>query len=90
MRNFEEEYNFAPVSAQVSPICLPTDAAFFNQDFVGTHATVLGWGRTHYGGPRSHVLKAAPVPIVDLQKCRQSYSSAFKGLDLNDGVIKKS
>uniref|UniRef100_A0A1A9UPB4 limulus clotting factor C n=1 Tax=Glossina austeni TaxID=7395 RepID=A0A1A9UPB4_GLOAU len=74
-------------NAQVSPICLPTDAAFFNQDFVGTRAIVLGWGRTHYGGPRSHVLKEAPVPIVDLQKCRRTYSSAFKGLDFNDGVM---
>uniref|UniRef100_A0A1A9ZBU3 Lectizyme n=1 Tax=Glossina pallidipes TaxID=7398 RepID=A0A1A9ZBU3_GLOPL len=74
-------------NAQVSPICLPTDAAFFNQDFVGTRAIVLGWGRTHYGGPRSRVLKAAPVPIVDVQKCRKSYSSAFKGLDLNDGIM---
>ncbi|XP_037881429.1 serine protease filzig-like [Glossina fuscipes] len=78
-----------PISfnAHVSPICLPTDAMFFNQDFVGKPAVVLGWGRTRYGGPLSHVLKEAILPIVSLEKCRKSYSTVFRGFELTDGVI---
>ena len=36
---------------QVRPICLPTNIA---EDFVGSMATISGWGGLFAGGPQSH------------------------------------
>ncbi|WP_216208688.1 serine protease [Amycolatopsis aidingensis] len=39
----------------------------------GTRATVIGWGRTADGGPRSNTLRGATLPIVSDQDCGQAF-----------------
>jgi secreted trypsin-like serine protease len=41
----------------------------------GTPATVLGWGRTAYGGTHSDVLRQVTVPVVPQQTCQEAYGA---------------
>lgn len=41
----------------------------------GTMATVVGWGRTAEGGPRSHVLREAQVPLVSDTECGEAFAA---------------
>lgn len=41
----------------------------------GTTATVLGWGRTSEGGPRSDVLREAQLPLVSDAECEENFSA---------------
>ncbi|SFO85508.1 Trypsin [Amycolatopsis arida] len=41
----------------------------------GTKATVLGWGRTSDGGPRSNTLRGAQVPVISDEGCRKAFGN---------------
>uniref|UniRef100_A0A1A9WPV0 Peptidase S1 domain-containing protein n=1 Tax=Glossina brevipalpis TaxID=37001 RepID=A0A1A9WPV0_9MUSC len=85
--DMENLYETSKEYAYISPVCLPNDVKFFNQDFVGRTAIVIGWGRTKYGGLLASILNEAPVPIMCTKKCQANYLFAFKGLKFNEGVM---
>ncbi|XP_067613666.1 venom protease isoform X2 [Eurosta solidaginis] len=76
----------APKTAKIGPICLP-EGEVFNQDFVGMHPFVAGWGAVQFQGPSSNVLRDVQVPIVNQQTCEQSYRSIFQYMTFKDKFI---
>jgi len=66
-----------PTLALVTPQDKPLEAA-------GNAATVIGWGVTE-AGSASNVLRQVEAPLVDLERCRQSYG-IFNG-QVTDNMI---
>uniref|UniRef100_A0A1B6LCM9 Peptidase S1 domain-containing protein n=2 Tax=Graphocephala atropunctata TaxID=36148 RepID=A0A1B6LCM9_9HEMI len=58
---------------RVGPVCLPFMSR--NWDLTGEAVTVLGWGTTEFGGPRSRVLQKANVDLIDVSNCVNSYGN---------------
>lgn len=65
----------SPVSynQNIGPACLPIQTA--NWDLRGQTVTVMGWGTTSFGGPRSSVLMKTYVNIIDMSYCNATYGS---------------
>ena len=60
----------APLSDYVRPVCLPTPSSNFPP---GKMCTVTGFGLLREGGQQATRLMKADVPIIDRNKCSQSY-----------------
>jgi len=60
----------APLSDNVKPVCLPTPSSNFPP---GKMCTVTGFGLLSEGGEQATKLMKAYVPIIDSEKCAQSY-----------------
>ncbi|XP_064458616.1 uncharacterized protein LOC135368969 [Ornithodoros turicata] len=74
--------------ALIRPVCLPTPV-MARQNLIGREATVLGWGDTMFGGPRSDTLQEVNgLPIVDVRKCNESYSK-LRGNPFSRGITKE-
>lgn len=56
----------------VIPICLPTGDVS-RQLFDGSHATVVGWGTTRYGGGESTKQLEAKLPVWRNEDCDRAY-----------------
>ncbi|XP_070377858.1 uncharacterized protein [Dermacentor albipictus] len=71
--------------ALIKPVCLPgPDLA--HSDLVGKEATVLGWGDTMFGGPRSDILQEVNgLPVVPVKQCNESYSK-LRGNPFRRGI----
>nr|XP_037269491.1 clotting factor B-like [Rhipicephalus microplus] len=71
--------------ALIKPVCLPgPDLA--RSDLVGKEATVLGWGDTMFGGPRSDILQEVNgLPVVPVKQCNESYSK-LRGNPFRRGI----
>ncbi|XP_055909982.1 venom serine protease Bi-VSP-like [Eupeodes corollae] len=79
----------APVSFTefISPICLPEDIKFMQQDFVGNNPFVAGWGTVKFQGAPSNVLREAQVPIIETETCLANYSTKFKPVAVTNTLI---
>lgn len=71
----------------IGTICLPEDPKFLQQEFVGMHPFVAGWGATKHQAPTSNVLRDVQVPIINRQVCEQSYRTVFNFVKFSDKVI---
>ncbi|CAL1260799.1 unnamed protein product [Larinioides sclopetarius] len=60
------------LQAHVRPICLPNK----DESFVGTNATVTGWGRLSEGGTLPSKLQQVQVPIISNEKCQKMFQKA--------------
>ncbi|XP_049829815.1 chymotrypsin-2-like [Schistocerca gregaria] len=60
---------------RVHPTELPLD---YQSTFVGTPATVIGWGLPYTGGEVVNVLQAVDIIVWSNKKCREAYSDAPK------------
>ena len=73
-----KEYDIALVELQsevsfndyMKPVCLPKRSTNFKP---GKMCTVTGFGAIREGGPQSRTLMKANVPLMDSQKCSESY-----------------
>lgn len=71
--------------ALIKPVCLPS-AELARSDLVGKEATVLGWGDTMFGGPRSDILQEVNgLPVVPVKQCNESYSK-LRGNPFRRGI----
>lgn len=71
--------------ALIKPVCLP-GAELARSDLVGKEATVLGWGDTMFGGPRSDILQEVNgLPVVPVKQCNESYSK-LRGNPFRRGI----
>ncbi|KAG8243276.1 hypothetical protein J6590_048419 [Homalodisca vitripennis] len=61
---------------RVGPVCLPFMSR--NWDLTGEAVTVLGWGTTEFGGPRSRVLQKGTVDLINIQDCKNSYGETIE------------
>jgi len=61
----EEDANF---TAEVSPICLPTESVCFTE---GTPCVVTGWGLTNEYGGFPDDLQETAVKLIDRERCRR-------------------
>uniref|UniRef100_A0A1B6F896 Peptidase S1 domain-containing protein n=1 Tax=Cuerna arida TaxID=1464854 RepID=A0A1B6F896_9HEMI len=61
---------------RVAPVCLPFMSR--NWDLTGEAVTVLGWGTTDFGGPRSRVLQKGTLDLINIQNCRDSYGEIIE------------
>ena len=61
-----------PVPYRAAGVAGPDDAQLYEP---GTMATVVGWGRTSEGGPRSQVLREAQLPLVSDAECGETFSA---------------
>ncbi|XP_069668899.1 venom serine protease-like [Periplaneta americana] len=59
-------------SSEVGPACLPFRFPNIN---VGAVVTVLGWGTTQQGGPKSDVLLQTELYIIPLENCTNTFGS---------------
>ncbi|KAM3956808.1 venom serine protease-like [Aphomia sociella] len=64
----ESEIQFGPL---VGPVCLPYKYA--DDDMSGDTLTVLGWGTTFIGGPKSNVLLKADLSVMEQDQCRNKF-----------------
>lgn len=71
--------------ALIKPVCLP-GPSLASSDLVGREATVLGWGDTMFGGPRSDILQEVNgLPVVPVKQCNESYSK-LRGNPFRRGI----
>ncbi|PRD31562.1 UNVERIFIED_CONTAM: Sb, partial [Trichonephila clavipes] len=68
------------LQAHVRPICLPTT----DESFVGTNATVTGWGRLSEGGTLPSKLQQVQVPIISNEKCQKMFQTAGRQESIPD------
>ncbi|KAJ8967877.1 hypothetical protein NQ317_016089 [Molorchus minor] len=59
-------------SKYVIPICLPPPH-LKNEKFIGSRATVAGWGTTYYGGKESTMQRHAILPVWNNEDCNKAY-----------------
>lgn len=72
-------------SDYIQPACLPFP--FRNNEFVGEHLDVVGWGKPDFGASESTKIPVAgKVPVVDRNDCIRAYSS-LKGASVNEKHI---
>ncbi|KAJ8687186.1 hypothetical protein QAD02_022980 [Eretmocerus hayati] len=69
MRFYEPVLPFQP---NILPVCVPDD----DEDFVGQHAVVTGWGRLYDEGPLPPVLQEVSVPVINNTACEDMYRHA--------------
>lgn len=56
----------------IMPICLPTK----EENYVGKHAYVSGFGKLSYGGMVPNILQTVQLPIIDNQNCQKMFMNA--------------
>ena len=66
----------------IRPICLPEDDS---KDYVGTYATVTGWGAVEEGGEKSSVLREVDVMVLSEESCRNDYK--YKPSEITDEMV---
>lgn len=70
----------------ISTICLPEAAKFLEEEFVGMHPFVAGWGAQKHQGPTSNVLRDVQLPIINRQTCEQNYRQVFGYIKFSEMV----
>ena len=78
----EVEYN-----RYISPICLPMGRSRQNT-FVGTFATVIGWGTNTYGGRENNALQEVKLPVWSNTECDKTYFQPITDIFLCAGLPK--
>lgn len=68
----------------IKPICLPTTKELLGETFVGTNATVSGWGKTETKSESKIKLKLK-LPVKSNRECQQVYTS--ERVTLSNGHI---
>ncbi|XP_055840657.1 uncharacterized protein LOC129908281 [Episyrphus balteatus] len=71
----------------ISPICLPEDMKFIQQNFVGNNPFIAGWGTIQFQGATSNVLRDAQVPIIDTKSCMANYSTVYRPVEVTETLI---
>jgi len=69
----------------IKPICLPTGRAAMNS-FVGTFATVIGWGTDKYGGRENNALQEVKLPVWSNTECDKTYFQPITDIFLCAGL----
>ncbi|XP_041989111.1 transmembrane protease serine 9-like, partial [Aricia agestis] len=59
-------------SHRVRPVCLPKPSHYEDSLFVGTMATVAGWGAMSEGGNWSCTLREAQLPVLSNYECKNT------------------
>lgn len=65
-------------SLEVGPACLPFR---FPTTAVGTKVTVLGWGTTEHGGPKSDKLMETELSVVNIAACQKAFGGKGSATD---------
>lgn len=69
----------------IKPICLPTGRAASNT-FVGTFATVIGWGTDKYKGKENNALQEVKLPVWSNYECDKTYFQRITDIFLCAGL----
>lgn len=73
-------------TAEVQPICLPTDPTIRNKNYVNFRPFVAGWGATSFNGPSSPTLREVQIPVVSQESCKNSYKN-FRSIVVDQSVL---
>ena len=58
----------------IAPACLPKDDT---KDFVGSTATVTGWGKLSSNGKQPNILQEVDLNVLTNEQCRRSYGNGI-------------
>ncbi|KAI1290130.1 Serine proteinase stubble [Halotydeus destructor] len=76
----ESAFNVQP---HVIPICLPND----QDNYVGSLAHVVGWGKLSYGGAVPSILQVVRLPILMNNQCQQMFLNAGHVKSIRDTFV---
>ncbi|KAJ6634877.1 Venom serine protease Bi-VSP [Pseudolycoriella hygida] len=79
--------DYAPVTDQIRPICLPLNEPLRSRDLTGYQPFIAGWGAVSYQGPVSPILQEAQIPIVSTADCERNYRVYFPNQIFDNRVL---
>lgn len=85
---FSRKITFCPNVERIRTICLPLYEPLRSQEnFIGYHPFIAGWGTTGYQQSLSSVLRTTQVRVTSLQECSAKYKIHFPNQIFDSRVI---